>query len=161
MNFAKVRPYANQVAEIVQGTGVLPLDNEACTYLSNVNDANVIFAMMLQAAKASQGSNRLGIPNPEPVLTMMSGKEPIGKLAANDQMDLIDGSVNIAYYSADAPRAYVVRGTVIIPNQEFPAEQSQWKKYNIDVYIGRLIAAITGPVTTLVFDTSDGEFVWH
>lgn len=159
-NFSKVRPYPTQVAEIVIGTGVLPLDDLACTYLSSSIDAESILQLMIKAAIAAQGTNTLGIVAPAPDLTLDSGKKPSGGIGANYLLDLLDGSVNIAYMAPNCPRAWVVRGTVIIPNPQAPNDVATQKKLTIDVYPGHLINSISGPVTTLVMDPDAGQFSW-
>lgn len=156
-NFQKYRPYASDVSEIVMDEGNCPLNNEACKRLSNVSDATQIFALAMAACIAAQQTatgTRLGITPPPPIIALSSG------LAANDLRDLLDGDTNIAYNTPGCPRAYAIRGTVGIPDPNAPAQIAT--TVTVDVYVGMLIAAITGPITTLVFKVSDniGTFSW-
>lgn len=153
MTFTIVRPYPNQVTEIVVGTGLVPITNVACGFLATAADAKTIFPLIIAAAKAAQGTNTLGIPNPEPALTMTSG------LPENSLRDLILGETQICYNSPDAPQAYVVRGTVIIPNQEAP-NGPPLQTLSIDQYIGQLVITAPPEAAKLVMNPATGELKW-
>jgi hypothetical protein len=153
MTFTRVRPFPDQVSEILVGTGNIPITNKACAYLAIDQDAEDIFQLILKAASAAQGTNNLGIPNPAPELNMTAG------LAENDLRDLIAGETQIAYNEADAPRAYVVRGTVIIPNQEAP-NGPPLATLTIEQYIGLLVVTSPSSPGALQMNPKTGEFTW-
>lgn len=153
MTFLPVRPYPNQVAELVAGIGPVPITNAACGFLATLSTANSIYQLILKAAINAQGTNNLGIPNPPPDLAMTSG------LPDNNLRDLIQGETQIAYYSPDAPQAYVVRGTVIIPNQEAPSGPPT-ATLTIEQYIGPLALAAKPNSTALKMNPQTGEFSW-
>ena len=124
-------------------------------------DAHTLFKMCFDAAvKAQVIDPKFGITAPPPALTLSSG------LPANSQMDQIEGATakTLAYMKEGVPQAWVIRGTVSIPNPEAPNDPPQ----NVDVvaeYIGQLIKEQKDSgKTTLIFRTvtggATGEFEW-
>lgn len=154
-----LRPYPSQVAELKAGTGVLPLDNAACLLLSVPADRDQILQLAIAAAVAAQGTNTLGIQAPPPQIAATSGLAN----PANDLVDELFGSTAavIGYYSPDAPRAYLLSGTVIIPdNPNAPAEVKA--TVTVQTYVGQLVNAWKAGNTKLVMTYSDSiaQFAW-
>ena len=161
-NYSPQRPYPNQVARILAGTGMIPLTNAECTKLSDEVDARDIRKRMFDAAVEYQAgfyNPALGIPQPPPALSDIKAGDPL-----NNLLDTYENETDamIVYQQAGVPKLWYVDGTVTINDREAPNDPDKRKVLKVDEYCGDIISRrLPGQAKLVMSSKGDlAQFAW-